>query len=114
MSRTWIPEAGDLIRIDFDPQAGNEQAGWRLGLVLSSAAYNGAANLALVCPITSQAKGYPFEVPLPDGLKITGVVLADHLKCLDWKARGAKRADIAPRFVIDKIRQYVGLILGIK
>lgn len=59
-------------------------------------------------------KGYPFEVPLPADLKVTGVVLADHLKCLDWKARKAKHAGVAPRIVVETVRQYVGLVLGMK
>lgn len=114
MSRNWVPQAGDLIFIDFDPQAGREQAGTRPALVLSHAAYNAKAGLAIVCPITNQAKGYPFEVPMPEGQKITGVVLADQVKCVDWRVRRARRVQTAPRPVIDTVRQYIGLILGMK
>jgi mRNA interferase MazF len=80
----YVPERGDLLWLTFDPQAGHEQAGRRPALVLSPAAYNRRAKLALVCPITSRAKGYPFEVALPAALPLSGVVLADHLKSADW------------------------------
>lgn len=85
-----IPDRGDVVWLDFTPQAGHEQAGRRPALVMSPAAYNGAVGLALVCPITSQVKGYPFEVTLPKGSKAAGVVLADQLKSLDWRARNAE------------------------
>ncbi|MEO8084984.1 MAG: type II toxin-antitoxin system PemK/MazF family toxin [Ardenticatenales bacterium] len=84
-----IPDRGDVVRISMSPQVGHEQAGRRPALVLSPAAYNGKVGLAVVCPITNQVKGYPFEVPIPDGLPITGVVLADQAKSLDWRARSA-------------------------
>ena len=89
MTRNYIPDAGDLIWLTFDPPAGREQAGRRPALVLSPAAYNEITSLALVCPITSRVKGYPFEVSLPEGLPVSGVVLSDHLKSLDWKERKA-------------------------
>src|SRR5438270_8099109 len=89
----YIPERGDAIWITLDPRAGHEQAGRRPALVLSPRAYNGRVGLALLCPITSQVKGYPFEVPLPDGLAVAGVVLADQVKSLDWRARQAARID---------------------
>lgn len=114
MNRNWIPQAGDLIFIDFDPQAGREQAGTRPALVLSPTAYNAKAGLALVCPITNQPKGYPFEVPMPEGQKITGVVLADQVKCVDWRVRRARRVETAPLSVINTVRQYIGLVLGMK
>src|SRR6188768_3276644 len=87
----YIHERGDAVWITLDPQAANEQAGRRPALVLSPAAYNGRVGLALLCPITNQAKGYPFEVPLPEGLPLTGVVGADQVKNLDWRARQATR-----------------------
>jgi mRNA interferase MazF len=83
----YIPERGDAVWITLDPQAGHEQAGRRLALVLSPSAYNGRVGLALLCPITNQAKGYPFEVPLPEGLALAGVVGVDQVKSLDWQAR---------------------------
>jgi mRNA interferase MazF len=79
------------VWITLDPQAGHEQAGRRPALVLSPSTYNGRVGLALLCPITNQVKGYPFEVPLPEGLSVTGVVGADQVKCLDWRARKASR-----------------------
>ena len=86
----YTPAQGDLVWLDFTPQAGHEQAGRRPGLVLSPKAYNKAVGLALICPVTRQAKGYPFEVPLPEGLPVAGVVLSDHLKSQDWRVRQAK------------------------
>src|SRR3954463_16810035 len=86
-----IPDRGDVVWLDFDPQAGHEQAGRRPGLVLSSTDYKRVTGLALVCPITRQAKGYAFEVALPPGCPIEGVILADQVKNQDWKARRAER-----------------------
>jgi len=86
----YVPDSGDIVWISFNPQAGHEQAGRRPALVLSPAAYNGKVGLAILCPITSQIKGYPFEVVIPDGLEISGAILADQVKSLDWKARKAE------------------------
>ena len=94
---------GDLVWLDFDPQAGREQAGRRPALVISPAAYNRKVGLALACPITSQVKGYPFEVALPAGLPIAGVVLSDHVKSLDLAARRATRAGAAPADVVAEV-----------
>src|SRR5262249_45281579 len=80
----YAPDAGDLVWLSFSPHAGREQAGRRPGLVLSPRAYNEKAGLCLVCPVTNQAKGYPFEVALPGGLAVGGVVLSDHVKSADW------------------------------
>ncbi len=85
----YIPNRGDAIWLEFNPQAGHEQAGRRPALVLSPQAYNSKVGLILCCPITHQVKGYPFEVQLPDNLGVTGVVLCDQVKSLDWKARKA-------------------------
>ena len=114
MSKTRVLQPGDLLKIDFDPQAGHEQAGWRPALVVSEAAYNDRSNLALVCPVTNQAKGYPFEVPLPEGCAIQGVVLADHVKCADVKVRGAKHVGVAPKEVLDAVRAYIALLIAVK
>jgi len=86
----YVPERGDIVWINFNPQAGYEQAGKRPALVLSPKAYNLKVGLAILCQITSQVKGYPFEVSIPEGLQIHGVVLSDHVKNLDWKARQAE------------------------
>lgn len=96
----YIPERGDLVWLSFSPQAGHEQAGRRPALVLSPAAYNGKVGLALLCPITSQVKGYPFEVPLPAGLPLNGVVLADQVKSLDWRSRQAEFVATLPAPVV--------------
>jgi mRNA interferase MazF len=92
----YVPAAGDLVWISFDPQAGSEQAGRRPALVLSGAAYNRRTGLGLFCPITNRMKGYPFEVPLPGGLPISGAVLVDQIKCLDWRVRKAESVGIVP------------------
>src|SRR2546427_12812343 len=92
----YVPERGDAVWISLDPQAGHEQAGRRPALVLSPAAYNGRVGLALFCPITSQVKGYPFEVPIPAGLPISGVIGADQVKSLDWRARKRNRNCVIP------------------
>ena len=85
----WSPDRGDLIWLTFDPQAGREQSGRRPAIVLSPIAYNIKTGLSILCPITSQYKGYPFEVRLPDDLPVEGFILADHLKSVDWRERQA-------------------------
>ncbi len=89
MSSAYCPKRGDIVWLTFNPQAGHEQAGHRPALVLSPEAYNRKVGLALFCPITSQVKGYPFEVQVPPGYAVSGVVLSDQVKSLDWKARQA-------------------------
>lgn len=100
----YVPERGDAVWITLDPQAGHEQAGRRPALVLSPSAYNGRVGLALFCPITTQAKGYPFEVPLPPGLSVSGVVGADQIKSLDWRARKVARIGPVPEEVLQSVR----------
>lgn len=85
----YVPDRGDVVWLNFNPQAGHEQAGKRPAFVLSPASYNRKVGLALFCPITTKVKGYPFEVDLPEDLDITGTVLSDQIKNLDWKARNA-------------------------
>jgi mRNA interferase MazF len=84
-----VPERGDMVWLVFDPQAGRAQAGRRPAVILSPKGYNGKVGLALCYPVTNRAKGYPFEVPIPAGKGITGVVLADHVRSVDWKGRQA-------------------------
>ena len=103
MPRTYAPDRGDFVWLEFNPQAGHEQAGHRPALVISPGAYNRRVGLALCCPITSQVKGYPFEVALPVGLPVAGVVLSDQVKSLDWRARKAKRIGKASAAVIDEV-----------
>lgn len=90
MVTNYVPDKGDIVWLQFDPQAGHEQAGERPALVLSPKEYNGKTGLALFCPITSKIKGYPFEVRLPEELPIRGVILADQIKNLDWLIRSAR------------------------
>ena len=90
MARRYIPARGDVIWITLNPQAGHEQAGRRPALVLSPSSYNGKVGLAILCPVTSQIKGYPFEVTILAGSKVGGVVLADQVKSLDWRFRKAE------------------------
>lgn len=85
----YVPERGDVVWLDFNPQAGHEQAGRRPALIISPASYNGKVGLAILCPITSQVKGYPFEVKIPDDLEVSGVILSDQVKSLDWRIRRA-------------------------
>ena len=106
------PDAGDLVWITFTPQAGREQAGRRPALVLSPRSYNAKVGLCLVCPITHHAKGYPFEVQLPAGLPIQGVVLADHIKCADWRQRRSEPICSAPPEVLDEVRARLKPLLG--
>lgn len=111
MSRAYVPDTGDVVWVDFDPQAGREQAGRRPAVVLSPAAYNSRAGLALACPITSHSKGYPFEVPLPAGLKLRGVILSDHLKSIDWKVRRAERAGRLDAETLEAVRDRIRVLL---
>jgi mRNA interferase MazF len=111
--RSYVPDAGDLVWLTFDPQAGHEQRGRRPALILSPRAYNAKARLAIACPITSHAKGYPFEVALPDDSKVTGVVLADHVKNLDWNARRVQFAATAPAEVLTDVRERLRVLLGL-
>jgi mRNA interferase MazF len=106
------PQQGELIWLSFTPQRGREQAGRRPALVLSASAYNAKVGLALVCPITSRAKGYPFEVPLPETCEVKGVVLADQLRSLDWRAREAELIARAPAGVLDDVQKLVRTLLG--
>ena len=88
--RRYVPDRGNAVWILLNPQAGHEQAGRRPAVVLSPESYNGKVGLALFCPITSQVKGYPFEVRIPEGQEVSGVVLSDQIKSLDWRARRAE------------------------
>ncbi len=108
----FAPDSGDLVWLTFDPQAGREQAGRRPALVLSPKIYNQKSGLALVCPVTSQIKGYPFEVPVPIESGIGGVVLADHLKSVDWKVRRATKIAQVPSVVLDEVLARLAPLLG--
>ncbi len=107
----YIPNSGDIVWITFNPQAGHEQAGRRPALVLSPAAYNRKVGLAILCPITSQIKGYPFEVIIPDGLKISGAILSDQVKSLDWKARQAEFVGKLPSTTFNEVVQKLSTLI---
>jgi mRNA interferase MazF len=109
----FVPDRGDLIWLDFTPQAGREQAGRRPALVLSPTAYNGKSGLAIVCPVTSHIKGYPFEVLLPNGLAVSSVVLADHLKSVDWDQRKAELITKAPPAILAEVLEKAASLLGV-
>jgi mRNA interferase MazF len=108
----YVPGRGDVVWITLDPQAGHEQRGRRPALVLSPSAYNGKVGLALLCPITNQVKGYPFEVALPDGLPVSGVVLADQVKTLDWNARQCVRIGAIPEEVVVQVLRRLNTLLS--
>jgi mRNA interferase MazF len=99
------------VWITLDPRAGHKQAGRRPALVLSPSAYNGRVGLALFCPITNRAKGYPFEVPIPEGSAVTGVVGADQVKSLDWRARQAAPIGAVPEEVVDQVLAHLQVLL---
>ena len=103
MPRPWAPDRGDVVWLQFSPQAGHEQAGQRPALVISPRSYNAKVGLALFCPLTSQVKGYPFEVLVPAGLKVTGAILSDQIKSLDWQMRRARRICSVPESVIREV-----------
>jgi mRNA interferase MazF len=112
-SDAYVSERGDVVWLSFDPQAGHEQAGRRPAVVLSPLPYNRTSTLAVFVPVTSQLKGYPFEVVIPSGLPVNGAVLADHLKSLDWRARRAERICALPVETVRQILRKAELLLGV-
>ena len=108
----YVPQRGDAVWINFNPQAGHEQAGRRPAVVLSPGAYNSKTHLAMLCPITNQVKGYPFEVAIPAGLDVTGVILSDQVKNMDWQARNAALICPLPTEIVDAVLQRVGTLLA--
>lgn len=90
ISKKYFPDRGDAVWLNFSPKAGHEQSGRRPAVVVSPKSYNKKVGLGLFCPITSQIKGYPFEVIIPAGLSISGVVLSVQIKSLDWRVRNAQ------------------------
>ena len=107
---SYIPNRGDVVWLNFTPQAGHEQMGTRPALVLSPEKYNKKTGLAVCCPITSNVKGYPFEVNI-SGKKINGVVLSDHIKNLDWKVRKAKFIEKASKEVIEECSMKISALI---
>lgn len=108
----YVPERGDVVWITLSPQAGHEQAGRRPAVVLSPAAYNGKVGLAILCPVTTQVKGYPFEVLIPKGLAVSGAILADQVKSLDWRAREAELACRLPAETMSDVLQRAVILLS--
>ena len=112
MKTSFVPEAGDFVWLTFDPQAGREQAGRRPVLILTPRIYNAKSGLALACPVTNQVKGYPFEVAVPLGSGTTGVILTDHLKSIDWKARRAELLGRCTDDIMAEVRATLAPLLG--
>lgn len=112
MKAAFVPETGDFVWLTFDRQAGREQAGRRPALVSSPRMYNARSGLLLACPVTSQVKGYPFEAAVPASAGGTGVILADHLKSVDWKARRAEPLGRCADEVVDEVRARLAALLG--
>ena len=113
MARSYVPNRGDVVWISLNPQAGHEQVGRRPAVVVSPPAYNRKVGLALLCPITSQIKGYPFEVIIPQGLKLSGAVLSDQVKSLDWRARRAELICTLPRDTIVEVVQKLSTLISL-
>ena len=110
-STEYVPQRDDAVWINFNPQAGHEQAGHRPAVILSPGAYNDKTSLAILCPITNQVKGYPFEVAIPSGLNVTGVILADQVKSMDWRARNASLICPLPQETVTTTLQRVETLL---
>jgi len=111
-SQTYVPQRGDVVWISLNPQAGHEQAGRRPAVVLSPQNYNGKVGLAILCPITNQIKGYPFEVLIPSGLPISGAILSDQVKCLDWRARNAELICTLPAEFVSEVLQKLAALVS--
>ncbi len=112
VSNAYIPEEGDIVWLDFTPQSGHEQAGRRPGLVVSPKKYN-KIGLALICPITNKKKGYPFEISLSSSDGFTsGVILADQIRSLDWRARNATYKEATSAAVVDGVKDLLMLLIG--
>ncbi len=108
----YVPDAGHVVWLEFNPRRGHEQAGRRPALVLSPAGYNDKTSLCIVCPITNEVKGYPFEVPVGANADVTGVVLSDHVKSLDWRARKAEHKGMIEGSVVQEVRQNIAALIG--
>lgn len=110
MTARYVPDAGDIVWLQFDPQAGHEQAGHRPALVLSPATYNGKTGLMVCCPMTTQAKGYPFEVNIDRNRP--GIVLADQVKSLDWRVRRATWKGRVSDAELIEVRAKIVVLIG--
>src|SRR4030067_3568402 len=112
VKKGYVPQRGDVVWITLNPQSGHEQAGRRPAVVLSPGIYNEKVELVMLCPITNQIKGYPFEVIIPDGLPVSGVILADQIKSLDWRVRDAEWICALPPRVVVEVLQKLGKLLS--
>ena len=112
MKPAYVPRRGDAVWLNFNPQSGHEQAGRRPALVLSPEEYNRKTGLAIFCPITSQVKGYPFEVKLPTGLPVNGVILADQVKSLDWQVRESALIKKLPPQIVNEVTGLLITLFG--
>jgi mRNA interferase MazF len=108
----YIPDRGDVVWLDFNPQTGHEQMGRRPAIVISPAKYNEKTSLAILCPITTQIKGYPFEVKIPENDNISGVILSDQVKSLDWRVRNAEFITKTPEKVIQEVMKKLNLLIS--
>lgn len=111
MTTTYIPDRGDIVYLDFNPTKGHEQRGYRPALIISPAAYSEKSSLALFCPITSQQKGYPFEVSLPEELQTHGVILVDQIRSLDWRVRQIKFVETVSLEVIAEVQAKIAPLI---
>ncbi|RKU39513.1 mRNA-degrading endonuclease [Candidatus Poribacteria bacterium] len=109
----YVPWRGDVVWIDLEPQKGREQAGHRPAVVLSRRDYNRKTGLAVICPITTKVKGYPFEVPIPPDLVVTGVILADQIRCVAWRERNTTFICQIPVATLEEVWQKIELLLEI-
>ncbi|SPF33062.1 toxin of the ChpA-ChpR toxin-antitoxin system, endoribonuclease [Syntrophobacter sp. SbD1] len=109
--KLFFPRRGDVITVDLDPVTGHEQGGRRPALVLSAEDYNRVVGLAVVVQITLKAKGYPFEVQIPQRFKVKGTILADHIECIDWRGRNAEHFDTLPEEVLEEVGQKLGPLI---
>lgn len=107
----YVPERGDAVWLQFNPQTGHEQAGHRPALVLSPSSYNERVGLAILCPITNQVKGYPFEVAIPEKFELSGVVLSDQVKSLDWRVRRASFICKLPDEVVQEVVEKLATLI---
>ena len=112
VKKGYVPQRGDVVWITLNPQSGHEQAGRRPAMVLSPGIYNEKVGLAILCPVTNQIKDYPFEVLMPDGLPVSGVILADQIKSLDWRVRDAEWICTLPPRVVVEVLQKLGTLLS--
>lgn len=110
-AKSYCPDRGDIIWLEFDPQRGHEQAGTRPALTLSPIEYNQKTGLSILCPITKQVKNYPYEVAIPDGLGVQGIILADQIKNFDWRSRSSRFHCKLPHYVVSEVMNKLSTLL---